>query len=224
MSLIYSLIAKDPDIVLCGYSESTGNFEIYCQKILKKIQKNSTASYQYQDYLFHVYNINGITYLAFSDKSYKEKVAYDYLETLHRMFTKNYSKRDIDEAISYSLKDFEKVLKEQMAFYNNKTNIKTIVETLKDAVIDEKNVLLQASEVLSQRGEKLNLIVQKAEALTQESTSFARSAKRVRRNMQCKYIKYSLVVALCILVLAYVIVCIICKGPLLPDCIKKEKK
>ena len=53
MSLIYSLIAKDPDIILCGYSESTGNFEIYCQKILKKIHKNAMASYQYQDYIFH---------------------------------------------------------------------------------------------------------------------------------------------------------------------------
>ena len=106
-----------------------------------------------------------------------------------------------------------------MTFYNNKTNIKTIVETLKDAVIDEKNMLLEASEVLSQRGEKLNLIVQKAEALTQESNSFARSAKRVKRNMQCKYIKYTLLVALCILVLVYVVISIICKGPLLPDCI-----
>ena len=224
MSLIYSLIAKDPDIVLCGYSESTGNFQIYCQKILKKIHKNAMASYQYQDYIFHVYNKDSITYLAFSDKSYKEKVAYDFLETIHGLFTKKYSKRDIDVAISYSFKDFEDVLKEQMTFYNNKTNIKTIVETLKDAVIDEKNMILEASEVLSQRGEKLNLIVQKAEALTQESNSFARSAKRVKRNMQCKYIKYTLLVALCILVLVYVVISIICKGPLLPECINKEKK
>ena len=126
MSLIYSLIAKEPDIILCGYSESTGNFEIYCQKILKKIHKNAMASYQYQDYIFHVYNKDSITYLAFSDKSYKEKVAYDFLETIHGLFTKKYSKRDIDDAISYSFKDFEDVLKEQMTFYNNKTNINSL--------------------------------------------------------------------------------------------------
>ena len=42
MSFIYSLIARDPDIVLCEYTEYTGNFMQIARLILQKGVKQNT--------------------------------------------------------------------------------------------------------------------------------------------------------------------------------------
>ena len=41
MSFVYSLLAKDPDIVLCEYSDYEGNFFQITRVVLQKIKKNS---------------------------------------------------------------------------------------------------------------------------------------------------------------------------------------
>ena len=51
MSLIYTLVAKEPDTVLCGESTYHGNFEMYAQKLLKKIQSNTRGSFQQEQYV-----------------------------------------------------------------------------------------------------------------------------------------------------------------------------
>ena len=49
MSIIYSLIAKDKDRILCDYSEFTGNFEQITVKLLKKVQNESIATFCYNN-------------------------------------------------------------------------------------------------------------------------------------------------------------------------------
>jgi hypothetical protein len=49
MSIIYTLIAKDTDAILCDYSEYTGNFEQITVKLLKKAQKESIATFSYNN-------------------------------------------------------------------------------------------------------------------------------------------------------------------------------
>ena len=51
MSLIYTLVAKEPDTVLCGESTYHGNFEMYAQKLLKKIQSNTRGAFQQDEYV-----------------------------------------------------------------------------------------------------------------------------------------------------------------------------
>ncbi len=49
MSIIYSLIAKDKDVILCDYSDYTGNFEQITLKLLKKTQPESIATFSYNN-------------------------------------------------------------------------------------------------------------------------------------------------------------------------------
>jgi hypothetical protein len=49
MSIIYSLIAKGNDKVLCEYTEYHGNFEQISRSLLSKIQKNHRATFSYDD-------------------------------------------------------------------------------------------------------------------------------------------------------------------------------
>jgi hypothetical protein len=41
MSFIYSFIARDPDIVLCEYTDYNGNFMQITRMVLLKIKKNA---------------------------------------------------------------------------------------------------------------------------------------------------------------------------------------
>jgi hypothetical protein len=49
MSIIYTLIARDSDKVLCEYSEYHGNFEQISRSLLKKVQKDHRATFLYDD-------------------------------------------------------------------------------------------------------------------------------------------------------------------------------
>ena len=182
----------------------------------------SMCSYNQYSYKFHFFNSNGITFLVFCDASYDDKLAFDFLEKINRLFIDKFSKEQIDNAISYSLRDsFNPVMKEQMDYYNNNTHIKTLTEQLKDAIIEQKNVIFEASDVLSQRGEKMDLIVKKADQLSQDSNSFMKAAKKIKRNEQCKQIKYTIIIVIAILIIAYVVFAFVCEGPTFPNCFNK---
>ena len=49
MSIIYTLIAKSNDNVLCEYTEYHGNFEQISRTLLKKVKANKTATFSYED-------------------------------------------------------------------------------------------------------------------------------------------------------------------------------
>ena len=49
MSIIYAMIAKNDDQVLCEFTEYKGNFEQISRTILRKIQKNSRGALTYDE-------------------------------------------------------------------------------------------------------------------------------------------------------------------------------
>ena len=70
MSIIYGLIAKNDDQVLCEYTEYKGNFEQISRMILRKIQKNSRRALIYDE----SYNFTYINVLHIKDAPRKRKI------------------------------------------------------------------------------------------------------------------------------------------------------
>lgn len=59
MSFIYSLIARDPDIVLCEYTEYTGNFMQIARLILQKgVKQNTKYIINYDKYQIQLSKIS----------------------------------------------------------------------------------------------------------------------------------------------------------------------
>lgn len=48
-SIIYTLISKGPDKVLCEFTEFHGNFEQISRSLLKRVQINYTATFAYEN-------------------------------------------------------------------------------------------------------------------------------------------------------------------------------
>ena len=72
MSIIYALVAKNHDQVLCEYTEYKGNFEQISRTILRKIQKNSRGVLTY-DESYNFSYINYYSYLCYKNNSDDEK-------------------------------------------------------------------------------------------------------------------------------------------------------
>ncbi len=49
MSIVYTLICKGADKVLCEYTEYQGNFEQVSRSLLKKVELESRATFSYAD-------------------------------------------------------------------------------------------------------------------------------------------------------------------------------
>ena len=69
------------------------------------------------------------------------------------------------------------------------------------------------------RGERMELIVDRAEALSNESVRFRTGARNVRRQMWWENTKVKVVVALIVLVVIYAIVSASCGGLDWPKCV-----
>ena len=104
--------------------------------------------------------------------------AFAYLEDLKSVFLKTFDYRTIESAYAYSLNEkFRENIKGKMNYYNANLNESDSVSQLKKGVMDYKDNILQANDVLMERGEKINLIVRKADNLRSESMNYYGSVK-----------------------------------------------
>ena len=204
MSIIYALIAKNEDQVLCEFTEYKGNFEQISRAILRKIKKNSNGSLVYDDsYNFTYINLDQLTYLCMSDVKYPNEFAYKFLEEIKTKFLSKFTTKQVEDALAYSLNaDFKDTISERMDYYNNEAEKSTeTIQKLKDSIIDTKGVLLNSQELLGQRGEKVNLIVQKADLLRMETNSYLENAQKLKKYVMWRKIKiWSIIIATCIII------------------------
>jgi vesicle-associated membrane protein 7 len=177
MSIVYTLICKGNDKVLCEFTEYQGNFEQISRSLLKKVQKDKRATFSYADeYFFHYINVNFITYMCMCDNKLSQDSAFAYLEEIRTLFTDTFTPKEIDSAISYSLNDrFKDSIRGKMNYFNANLNESDKVAKLKQGVMDYKDNILQANDILMERGEKINLIVRKADNLRTESQNYLKS-------------------------------------------------
>ena len=185
MSIFYSLIAKDLDIVLCEYSEYNGNFQQITRTLLRKVQKNSKFTIEYDYYKFHYIHQDNLTYLCMTS-NFPEDIAFGFLIDIQKKFLETFDYDKILSATSYGFSDiFEGELKKSMAYYNTyppKTQTGQIIKDL----IDAKSTAVENVEKLISRDQKLNIIVAKSDALNSKSRNVNGIAQKIKTQQKLK--------------------------------------
>ena len=95
------------------------------------------------------------------------------------MFTSKYSEKEINNAVAYKLNEtFKSDLKTRMVlkifiqeYFNTNCDDDSIAK-LRKGVLNMKDDVLYASDFLNQRGEKIQLVISKADGLRCESVSY----------------------------------------------------
>jgi hypothetical protein len=113
MSLILSLVARSPDVVLCEYSEFTGNFLQISRQILQKVKQDTKTSIAYDRYKFHYINENKITILSLSE-GVGDDQAFAFLNDVKKKLLNNYEIGRLTSYSAFQLTEFADVLKQYM--------------------------------------------------------------------------------------------------------------
>ena len=118
MSFIYSLIARESNIVLADYTEYSGNFEQVARIVLQKgIKHNCKYIINYDKYKMHYINENNLTFLCITDQV-SDDTAFAFLSEIKLELLKMYSFEQLQEFYAYQLKKGIDLLNKYMIYYN----------------------------------------------------------------------------------------------------------
>ena len=226
-TIIYGCVAHERKI-LTSYSSYKGNFEQICISLLGHVEENTRATFEYGDYLYFYWNINKLTYLIMTYKTFPKEVGSSFLESIKREFETVFPRLDLSKQDSFGLNDnFKDRLKSKMESFSSSgtTQIQEIghLDQLKEGLIDMKNKVIEASDLLDARGEKLQLIVQKSEQLSENSVGFYRGSQKVRKKVMMQRIKMIILIVLLALIAIYVVVGLFCGYPFYHKCLGKNQ-
>jgi vesicle-associated membrane protein 7 len=161
--------------------------------------------------------------MALANKRFPPETAMSMLEETKTLFTSKFTANDIENVVSYCFNDqFQETLRTTFDKYKDPKNtikIKSTEETLKEQLIDYKNIIVNTTDVLSERGGKMNLIVNKAEELSKGSYTYKKAAHKVRMNQKQKKILLIALGTVVGLLVIYMILVIACGGFGLDECI-----
>ena len=184
MSIIYSLIARNLDVVLCEYSDYNGNFQQITRMLLRSVKDNGKFTIEYDNYKYHYINQDNITYLCMT-RNFPEDIAFGFLLEVQKQFIETYEYDKIISSSSYQLEKFDEHLKQLMSYYNTcpqKTQTGKIIKDL----VDAKTLAVENIEKIFDREEKLNIIVAKSEALNSQSRNINFIAQQIRNQQRLK--------------------------------------
>eukprot|EP01118_Nematostelium_gracile_P007497 TRINITY_DN2448_c0_g1_i1.p1 TRINITY_DN2448_c0_g1~~TRINITY_DN2448_c0_g1_i1.p1 ORF type:complete len:227 (+),score=56.28 TRINITY_DN2448_c0_g1_i1:69-749(+) len=224
MPIIYSVVARGT-VILAEYSNAKGNFDEVSRRILEKVPstRNSSMSYVFERHIFHYTVDDGLTYLCMADEEFGRRVPFSYLEDLKNRFKSTYGQRG-KTALAFGMnEDFSRVMKHLMDYYSNNPSADKITK-IKGEVDEVKNVMVHNIEKVLERGERIELLVDKTESMSQNAFQFKKSSTQLKRSMCFKNAKLTAILICIILVIIYVIVAIACGGPIFQKCVEKAKK
>jgi len=151
--------------------------------------------------------------MCLCEPDFPKETAFVFLEDLMENFYEKFSSGDIDRESAYSkffAEGFNSVLRDKMMYYNKNPEVSNDITELKKGILSYKENIIKAQDVLIERGEKISLIVKKADSLKTESTAYFSSAKKVRRAARCRKIMLIVFSIIAVLLIAYFISAMIC--------------
>jgi len=214
MSIYYALISRGTT-VLVDYTDASGNFEQATASILPNISpdENTKCTYVSQGYHFHVIIEDGLIYLCIADASLGKRIPYAFLHEVKRRFSSGALKTRAMVCNAYELRrDFSQVLSTQLDRYNrgefDDPGLSHIQKAQKE-VEDVKGIMTRNIEKVLDRGEKLDLLIEKAEDLEASANTFKKSTIKLKRRYWWQNTRNCLILILVILVLLGVVAVII---------------
>ena len=214
MSIIYTIIAKDNEKILCDYTEYHGTFEQYTQNLIKKTNNIPKATITFKDFLFHYISNDNLIYMCMAENNYPIDTAFEFLDVIKENFEKTFTKIEINQAYAYSFNDkFKYIIQSKMNYYNEHTLTKNEnqLNLLKEGLINTKTELLNSQKFLDERNEKMELIVSKAENMKNDSSIYYIESKKVKDKVKNDKILYRILFILALfLIFIIIIICFYC--------------
>uniref|UniRef100_A0A7S3F7G4 V-SNARE coiled-coil homology domain-containing protein n=1 Tax=Haptolina ericina TaxID=156174 RepID=A0A7S3F7G4_9EUKA len=211
MTILYSLVSRGT-CVLAEFTTTSGNFTTVTRSILAKLPPQDTRmSYVYDDHTFHYIVDGGLVYLCMAEGALGRRIPFAFLEDIKNRWIDTYGDRGIT-ALAYGMnEDFSRVLQKQMdAFSRERDPNMDRVGRVQGEIEEVRQVMVENIDRVLERGEKIELLVDKAENLNQQAFKFRKQSTALKRAMWMKNLKLYALVAFILGVIVLIISMFIC--------------
>lgn len=175
-------------------------YQQHAKRLLKSLKSSSPArcTIEAGPFFYHYIIEQGVIYMTLADKGYPRRLAFQYLEEVHKEFYSQHSAELSRYSRPYAAVSFEPRMAKVRREYldpQSPANLKKV-----NADLTEIHSIMQANihEVL-QRGEKLDIIESRSSHLLAESKKFEKYSRYI--NLQALWKTYGPVVAVLLVVL-----------------------
>ncbi|BAT76308.1 vesicle-associated membrane protein 711-like [Vigna umbellata] len=224
MGILYGMVARG-EVVLAEFSATQSNASVVAKQILSKINvgddnnKDSNVSFSHDRYVFHVKRTDGLTVLCMADDAFGRMIPFAFLEDIHKKFVKTYG-RAILSSPAYAMNDeFSRILSQQMDYYSNDPNADRL-NRLKGEMTQVRTVMVDNIEKVLERGGRLELLVEKTSAMNNNSIRFRKHSRRYKNNLWWSNVRLTVALIIVFIVVSYIILAFLCRGPLLTNCLR----
>ncbi|KAL4538475.1 hypothetical protein Ndes2526B_g03223 [Nannochloris sp. 'desiccata'] len=215
--ILYALVARG-SVILAEYSSSIlGNAGVVSLQILEKINASNgeRLSYLVGDHIVHLLLADGFTFLCMTPQAFNRRVPFAFLEDVRIRFTTAHGSAAANAAAYSFNQTFAPILQERAAYHNNPSN--DTVSRVTGEVNGLREVMVENIERVLERGDRLELLVQKTDELSDSAFVFKRGATTLKRDMWYRNIRTSVYVVLLIILGLYILAALIC-GPSVTHC------
>ncbi|XP_076175798.1 vesicle-associated membrane protein 7 [Ptiloglossa arizonensis] len=219
MPILYSVVARGT-VILAKHATCAGNFDEVTENILAKIPlQPDKLTYSQASYLFHYIWDNNIIYMCITDDEFQKSRAFLYLTEIKRRFLIIYND-GAQTAVAYAMNtEFGRILANEMKYYCETNKDLDILSKVHGELDELKDIMVTNIDNVTMRGERLDLLVNKAENLTANSVTFRKTSRNLARSLFWKNVKIYVIVGAILLVVIYVIVSISCGGLAWQKCV-----
>ena len=164
MPIYYALVAKQKDVVLCEYTDYSGNFQQLAMQLFSRIQPETKKTFELEDYHFHYINEEGLTVMCMTDNLIQKRTAFVFLADLRRSFYNTFSAREIEQATGHSMR-FQQTIKDKIDFYNDNPNVQndSKTESLVKELNETKDVMVENLNKILERDLKIDVVLRNSE-------------------------------------------------------------
>lgn len=215
MSIIYALVGRG-DKIFAEYTSFSGNFALTATQVLKACDGRKYLKYAANNYIFYVLNAE-CTFLVMCEMAYSERIAYNFLEMVRKMFVGSFSEEKIETAKMYDMMEFSAVLRTQIELYNKPEQVDKVANLMKHTQ-EVSKIIEEDLQKLLARGQKIDILVRKTETMASLSLEMKNSSRTIRNDMVWKNWKMRILIALVVMGLVYFLLVLTCGGFTLSGC------
>ena len=180
MTIFYSLIARNYDLILSEYTDYTGNFQqitrilLYKLKLIGQNKADNLFCIPYDNYQFNYIIKDDLLYLCMSykdnmnisQKNYLNEniLIYAFLLDLRKFFLTQYNFEDIQKSHSYEYQDFDNSIHLLLEYYNERPSFTKSGLPVYNFINEDKNVIIENLNKYFNSDETLNMTVFQNEA------------------------------------------------------------
>lgn len=179
--------------------------------------------FQSCSYLFHYISEDRVIYLCITDDDFERSKAFLYLTEIKKRFQSAYHGR-AQTALPYAMNsEFSRVLSAEMKRFSDTGHQADNLSKVQGELDELRGIMVKNIDTIAQRGERLELLIDKAEDLNTTSLTFKKSSKGLAKAMWWKNVKITVILVVVIILVLYFIISAACGGLDWRDCVNKNK-